>query len=601
MNRQQRRAAARAGGGGPAAPALVAQGIAHHRAGRLERAEAAYRQALAAAPADPEALQLLGALRRQQGRPQEAIELIGRSLALAPRQPDVLCNLGGALRDVGRRHEALAAYRQAILLAPLHPEAHRLSARLLADLGRHEAAAAAYRQALAIRPGLADGHAALAAILRDLGQLEAAAASLRQAIALDPTVADWHWNLGLALGALERIADAVPCLERALALAPPTPIRERSLGAALARLGRHREAVAAFRRALALDPDDAAAHGGLSLSLLACGELEEGFREYRWRLRCPGFADRPPAVDCPPWEGEPLAGRSILVHGEQGFGDCLQFVRFVRPLVAMGARVRLLAEAPLVRLFSSLPGVTVSDEPGEGHDYRAFLMCLPRLLGTGLATIPADIPYLAPSAGKAARWAERLAGDAGELKVGLVWAGDPRKHDLEAYAIDHRRSMALARLAPLARVAGVRLFSLQLGEAAAEAQVAPAGLRLVDLAPALQDFDDTAAAVVNLDLVIAVDTAIVHLAGALGRPVWVLSRFDGCWRWLNGRADSPWYPSARIYHQPAPGDWDAVVRRVADDLAALAGSRAAAAGPAPGPGCGGPSPADLVAGPPAIG
>jgi hypothetical protein len=235
----------------------------------------------------------------------------------------------------------------------------------------------------------------------------------------------------------------------------------------------------------------------------------------------------------------------------------------------MGAAVTALVEAPLVSLFRrSFPGIEVTESLAStaSFDFQAPLMCLPRMLGTTLETVPADVPYLAADPEAAARWAARLSAYDGP-KVGLVWAGAPRKHAPVSNAIDRRRSMALGQLAPLAGVAGVRFFSLQLGEAAGQLANPPPGLDVIDLTADLKDFGDTAAMIGGLDLVITVDTAVAHLAGALGKPVWVLSRFDGCWRWMD-REDSPWYPTARLFHQRAPGDWAEVMGRVAAALAA---------------------------------
>ena len=277
-----------------------------------------------------------------------------------------------------------------------------------------------------------------------------------------------------------------------------------------------------------------------------------------------------PRVAAPDWEGEPLAGRSILVFSEQGFGDGLQFVRYVPQLAAMAGRVTLLTERPLEPLFAaSLPGAQVAVRLPEGaaFDCKVAMMCLPRLFGTTLASVPADAPYLAVDADAAARWATRLAALPPGLRVGLVWAGASRRHNPGASAIDARRSVSLAQFAPLAAASGAQFVSLQVGEPSAEAAEPPPGMVLTDWTDELRDFADTAALIAGLDLVITVDTAVAHLAGALGKPVWILSRYDGCWRWLKDREDSPWYPTARLFHQDSPGDWDNVIGRVAVALA----------------------------------
>lgn len=235
----------------------------------------------------------------------------------------------------------------------------------------------------------------------------------------------------------------------------------------------------------------------------------------------------------------------------------------------MAARVAVLAEQPLASLIRSIPGIEVLTACEGEYDYHSPLMCLPRLFGTTLETIPADVPYLAADPKKVARWAERLSEYEGRTKVGLVWAGNSRKHDPDANAIDRRRSVTLQQFAPLAGIANIQFVSLQKGEPSTQALQPPNGMQLVDMTSDLQDFEDTAALITNLDLIITVDTSVAHLAGALAKPVWVLSRFDGCWRWLNGREDSPWYPTARLFHQKTPGAWDEVIARIAAELVKL--------------------------------
>ena len=330
------------------------------------------------------------------------------------------------------------------------------------------------------------------------------------------------------------------------------------------------EAVGAYRRAIANSPNYAKAHYGLSLCLLSLGDLRQGFEEYRWRRKLPDFPEKMPAPSCPLWEGESLSGKAILVHCEQGYGDSLQFIRFIRPLSRMAARVTVLAPRSLTGLFRSIPDIEVPFVYADAeYDYHVPLMCLPRLFGTTLDTIPADVPYLSADPAKIDRWAKRLSQYAGKIKIGLVWAGSSREHNPAANAIDRRRSTTLQQFAPLAGMANVQFFSLQKGEPATQALHPPYGMSLVDWTSELHDFEDTAALIANLDLVISVDTSVVHLAGALAKRVWVLSRFDGCWRWLNGREDSPWYPTARVFHQRAPGAWNEVMERVAAELVKL--------------------------------
>ncbi|HEY1750085.1 MAG TPA: tetratricopeptide repeat protein [Caulobacteraceae bacterium] len=502
------------------------------------------------------------------GRHAEALGAYDRALALA-ESADAWFNRGVALRALAQPQAALESFEQAIRLRPGYYEAICNRGALLAARFDYEAALAAFAAAVALRPDLPEAQVNRAAVLGKLGRLEEAIAGYDAAIAAAPGYADAYINKASALNDLKRTDEVLATCERALALKPGNPESLNNRGIALYDLRRPSEALAAYEAALATRPDFAEARFNRSLALLLTGDLKRGFTEYRWRWEVGDARRWRPRLDCPEWAGEPLAGRRIVVFSEQGFGDSLQFIRFAAPLQAMGAAVTALVEAPLVSLLRrSLPLIEVAGAvpPTAGFDFQAPLMCLPRLLGTTLETIPADVPYLTPDQDAAARWAERLAAYDG-LKVGLVWAGAPRRHAPASHAVDRRRSMALAQLAPLGRVSGVRFFSLQLGEAAAQLAAPPPGLELVDLTAGLTDFGDTAAMVAGLDLVITVDTAVAHLAGALGKPVWVLSRFDGCWRWL-GREDSPWYPTARVFHQRAPGDWAEVAERVAAALEA---------------------------------
>ena len=265
-----------------------------------------------------------------------------------------------------------------------------------------------------------------------------------------------------------------------------------------------------------------------------------------------------------------MGDRVVLVHAEQGLGDTLQFCRYV-PLVAAGSKLVLEVQAPLRRLLSGLPGIAAIVARGDRlppYDAHAALLSLPLLVGTRLPTIPCEIPYLAADPRDCARWRQRLGGLSG-LRVGLVWAGGFRPDQPWAAAVDRRRSMALAQMAPLAAIAGVSFLSLQKGEPAGQALSPPAGMVLHDFTAELADFTDTAALIEALDLVISVDTAVAHLAGALGKPVWLLNRFDTCWRWLLDRDDSPWYPSLRQFRQPVAGDWASVMAAVSAALAAL--------------------------------
>jgi hypothetical protein len=413
-----------------------------------------------------------------------------------------------------------------------------------------------------VAPGFGAGYVNLATTLRGLTLLEQAQAMAEVAVQLLPREPEATLCLASVLHDRADYRGAVGLYRQALEAVPLHAGALSSLGNSLRAMGRLSEALAVHDRAVAAAPDDAEIRYSRAAALLAAGDFAAGWPEHEWRWRRRLWRDRGFGAA---WRGEDIAGRTILLHAEQGLGDTLQFVRYAPMVAALGARVVLEVQAPLVRLMRGLAGVARVVARGDAlpaFDVHCPLLSLPLAFGTVPETVPAAIPYLFADA--VALWDSRLP--AGGKRVGLVWAGSPHTDDAGAHLIDRRRSLGLAELAPLWDVGGVHLVSLQKDCAA------PPGL--VDLMGQVGDFADTAALVSGLDLVVSVDTSVAHLAGALGRPVWLLSRYDACWRWLCGRDDSPWYPGMRIYQQERPLDWSGVVARVRDDLIGwVAGAR----------------------------
>lgn len=376
------------------------------------------------------------------------------------------------------------------------------------------------------------------------------------------------WNrLGRTLVHSGRFEEALGCYREALALKPDSAAILNNLGNALCYLNRLDEAEACLREALRLEADHPNFHANLGHVLLQAGRLQEGWNEQEWRWRTTRMAAEVERISGPVWNGEELDDRVILLHAEGGNGDTLQFCRYV-PLVAARTRTVLEVQRPLVRLLSQLPRNIQTIAQGDefpSYDLHCSLMSLPHAFNTTLATIPVATPYLNADPDETARWRDRLASIRG-LRVGLCWAGGHRPWSPKQTAVDVRRSMSLETLAPLGEIPGVTFVSLQIGPQADEAAHPPAGMKLYDFTSEIRDFADTAGLVDQLDLVISVDTAVLHLAGALGKPVWLLNRFDTCWRWLQGRDDSPWYPSLRQFRQVSPGNWEHPVLRVQDAL-----------------------------------
>jgi hypothetical protein len=393
-------------------------------------------------------------------------------------------------------------------------------------------------------------------VLSALGRIDEAIESYQTARRRNPNFPDLYTGLGLALRAANRLIEAEESLREAVRRAPADASVHCNLGSLLSDSGRLEEAEQCFREAVRLSPESAEYPYNLGMLHLLTGRLQEGFAGYQHRWQVPPLVPRP--FKQPQWRGEPLGGRVLLLHAEQGMGDTLQFCRYL-PLIDPAAAVILEVQRPLVRLMRSLPGVrqivAAGDTPPP-FDVHCPLMSLPCAFGTELDTVPASIPYLHADPADAAVWRERLA-PYGGLRVGLVWAGKP---DLQE--VDRKRSLHFDQLAPILDLDGVTLVSLQKGPAAA--QIAPSrhGAAVLDWTADLSDFADTAGLVANLDLVIGVDTSTTHLAGALGKPVWLLNRFNTCWRWLLDRDDSPWYPTLRQFRQKQPGDWAGVLAEV---------------------------------------
>ena len=500
--------------------------VQHHNAGRFPQAKQIYQQILKAQPNHPAALHLLGVVAYQESDHARAVELISKAIVAKPDYADAHRNLGSVLRDLGRFDEAVASYREALSIKPDYTDAHNNLGSALRDLGRLDEAVASYRNALAIEPDHAGTHNNLGNALRDQGWLDQAIACYNKALATDPSHASAHNNLGSAF-------------------------RD---------LGRLDEAFDSYRKALAVKPDHADAHKNLGHLQLLTGDFQNGWENHAWRLRAKSFADRPRQYKKPFWDGSPLDGKTLFVYPEQGYGDAIQFARYVVLVAADADRVVFGVLDPLVHLFSSLgPGIDLlaSGEPPPPFDYHTPLLELPRLLKTTLESVPADVPYLAADPEREKQWANRLGSQKG-FKIGIAWAGNPKHFN------DRNRSVEPTLFRPLTALPDVSIYSLQVGRDGEAGRVF--GDDVTDLAPWLSDFADTAAAMKNLDLVLSVDTAVAHIAGALDRPVWTLVPFMPDWRWLLQREDSPWYPSMRLFRQDTQGDWQSVMARVREAL-----------------------------------
>jgi len=569
-----------------------------HQSGNLQQAESIYRQILAVQADHADALQFLGMLLHQLGRTADAWEFVNRAVAASPSNPRFLCNAAAVLRSTGRLDEAISYCHRAIELSPQYAEAHGNLADALAAAGRLDEAVASYHRAIELRPNWAQMHHHLGVVLKARGEFDKAEACYRQAVAVEPNLAEAWNDLGTRLRERGRFDDAISCCRRALSCRQDFSDALNNLGAALLDNGDPHEAAGCFRRVLAAKPNDPQIHHNLASALRETGELpaaaaaaraalklRPGWEEARFNLasiqllsgdliagwrdceaRWERRAARKDGCDGPPWDDSELAGRRILLRAEHGFGDNIQFIRYAPLVAAKGAQVVILCHPSLCRLFACLgmKEVAGNDQALPPFDAHCSVMSLPRIFGTTLETIPANVPYLKADPNLIDRWRGKLASHPVGLKVGLAWAGSPEFRE------DRFRSPHLPAMAPLGGIAEVQFYSLQKGYAAAEARQPPAGFDLIDWTDEIEDFADTAALVENLDLVISSDTAVVHLAGAMGKPVWVLLPFAPGVFWMLGRSDSPWYPTMRLFRQPQPKDWQSVIVQVAEELRKLA-------------------------------
>jgi tetratricopeptide (TPR) repeat protein len=542
-----------------------------------------YRNAIANRPDFPEALHSLGNALEAKGKFEEAAESYRRALELNPNNVIVCDNLGQLLDKRGQFTEAAGLFERILAIEPENAIAHNNLGKVLQEMGLAEPAIAHFLRAIAIMPDAVFAYHNLANALKLRGEQDAAIDNYRKALSLNPDDAEIHNNLGIVYLEQGRLPEAIDCFQKAIAILPEYAQAHSNLGLALQAQGELEHALECHRRAHASVPDFAGAHWNEGLCLLLMGNYEAGWKKYEWRWKNTDMAlgRRKHEFVQPLWLGkESLQRKTILLWAEQGMGDTIQFCRYARLVAELGATVLLAAPAPLKPLLVDLEGVSrvlSEDDAIPPFDYHCPLMSLPLAFGTTIDTIPAEIPYLHADPAKRDRWRTRLEQHTG-LRVGLVWSGGFRADQPEVWSTNERRNIPLKKFAALNRP-GIDFFSLQVGDyGASQLQELRAssweGPAIVDYTDAITDFSDTAALIDNLDLVISVDTSTAHLAGAIGKPVWILNRFDTCWRWMTDRTDSLWYPSARLFRQPQPGDWDSVIADVAHALANIVQSRA---------------------------
>ena len=576
-------------------------GLRLHEQGRLAEAERIYRSILADNPRHSDSLHWLGVIAYQNGDLANAISLISRSLAIDPDFAHGHFNLGNAFFQDSRIEDALASFGKAVSLRPDYTNAYVNRGICLNNLGRFEEALSSFAKAIALNPDHVDAHVNRSVTLHDMKRFAQSVASCDRAIALCPDSAAAHYNRGIALKELRRFQEALSSYDRAVALDPKNADAHYNRGTVLCELHRFDEALLCFDQAIALKPDSAGADGNRgpfppgkrhrdrasaasgqsiagnpdhdyarhnrSLLNLLLGKYEEGWREYEYRPTLLDLSDDylPPRPRLRSLEG--INGKTVLVHAEQGLGDTIQFYRFIALLQDAGAKALFAPQPPLRALFAAQKTEAILVDRGDRSlpfDYHVPLMSLPLLFSTASETIPSKTPYLHADRDRVEKWQRKIG--AGAFRIGICWQGSVGHHH------DGGRSFPVLHFEEISRIPGVRLISLHKGEGEKQLKMLPDGMLIETLGA---DFDagpaaflDTAAVMMSLDLVITSDTAIAHLAGALGVPTWLVLPFLPDWRWSVKRTDSPWYPSMQVFRQPSAGDWQAVFRQVREALIA---------------------------------
>jgi tetratricopeptide (TPR) repeat protein len=554
------------------AAAKLQQANALHQRGDLQGARLIYEEILKVQPKHFDALHLLGVIAAQTQNPQKAVDLIAKAIKINPNHAATYCNRATALKELKRFDAALASYDKAIALKPDYVVAYCNRANVLKDLQRRDAALAGYDRAIALKADLAEAHFGRGNVLEAVQQFDAALASYDRAIAIRADYAEAHFSRGNVLKQLQQFEAALASYDRAVSIKGQYAEAHCNRGYVLKELGQMEAALASYNRAISAKDDFAEAFYNRSTALLLSGDFARGWLDYEWRDRIERGSNLKNKRNFarPLWTGkDSLAGKTILLHSEQGLGDTLHFCRYAKSTADLGAAVILEVQEPLVRLLSHLAGVSQVVASGSllpDFDFHCPLLSLPLAFNTSVATIPCSVPYLRGDAALIARWQARL-GEKTKQRIGLVWSGNPN------HVNDRRRSIPLADFIPHLP-ADFSYVSLQTQVREIDAYTLQANPAILDLAEEIDDFSDTAALCDCMDLVISVDTSVAHLSGAMGKSTWVLLATNPDWRWLLGRDDSPWYPTVKLYRQRTMGDWSGVLAKLEADFSGLQSARA---------------------------
>jgi tetratricopeptide (TPR) repeat protein len=585
----------------------IKSAIENYQAGNLRQAENVCIEILSEQPNNIDALHFLGILYYQMRNYDFAVEYLEKALKINPNDPDAQYNIGLSFKEKGQLDKAIACYQKALQLNPNFANAQYNLGMVLQEKGDIDEAIPCYQKALQLNPNLSGVYYNLGIISQEKEQIDEAIIYYQKALQLNPNLSDAHNNLGLSLqekGQLDEalayyqkalqitphdskayynmgntfiekghIDEAIACYQKALQLNPSYADAYTNLGNALQEKGKLDEAIACYQNALQVDPNFANAHWNMSLALLLSVNFKQGWKEYEWRWKTKDFKKhcgfhQPSNFLQPIWDGFDIAGLTILIYAEQGFGDIIQFIRYAPFVAQQGAKVIFECPKELKSLVQNVQGISQVIEYGEQipqFDTHSPLLSLPLLFGTTLETIPARIPYISADSKFVEKWRDEIQYGNSKLKVGLVWSGNPKNIKFKY------KSFPLETFTPVLKLKDITFYSLQKGEAAEQTKNLSEGLNIIDFTNEINNFSDTAALIETLDLIISVDTAVAHLAGAIGKTVWTLIPYKPDWRWMLNREDSPWYPTMRLFRQSSRGNWESVIAKVKKELLKLLG------------------------------
>ena len=542
--------------------------LEHYQAGQRHEAEKICKNIYCTDPEYSPALHMLGMVAYQRGRYDVAVNLMGAAVKIRSDVASYHKDLGNVFLSQDRIDESILCYRNALRLDPNFVRTYYHLSVALTRKDLLDEAMQSLVIALKLRPDYTDALYQAGFIFGEQNEPDEAIACFEKLLRIEPARTEALFALGAAFGSIDREDEAIDCYRKVLQIEPDHVYALNNIGLLLKERREIDQAIAAYRKAIVTKPELAGPHWNLSHVLLLTGNFEAGWKEFEWRLRKDDWRManlRPCKV--PLWRGESFAGKTLFIHDEQGLGDTIQFMRYLPMVKAIGGDVIFETQKSLMGLLRNFPGIDrLIPRSADGSlptdmDFYVPLLSLPAILNTSLDTIPDTVPYLHADADKTRYWRERLPGD--RLKVGIVWAGGPKLRN------DRNRSCRLRPFESIANISGVRLIGIQKGKAAEQVNDLRAGIDLVNYGPELEDFTDTMGLIENLDLIISVDTAVAHLAGAMGKPVWLILPFSPDWRWFLNRSETPWYPSMRIYRQKNKGDWASVFKQLEKDLAGM--------------------------------